>query len=276
MPTMLTEARRYCSSSILFCSALAVCGAFYGISILAAWAQKIESELVVMCIPDKSPGANLERTVGELKKDPIIREARIVEPSEVMSWVAQAVQEVGTSATLRSSAQLPGAIELKCRGPVTDSRRFRETLRALRNNPACGRVFFDSSGQKRAAAFYYAASRILRLYLLIAVVGAVAGGLGMGWGRTHQMAEAMQFVGPKPGGGAAASAGRAKDGAFLILRGVVPVLAAWLCLLTLLLVWPVPVSQGLSVAMHALVLVATFVSSEAAYWCGAAVGHHLA
>jgi len=272
MPTTLTEIRRNCSGTVLFSTALALAAALYGHQFLASWAEQAESDLVVLCLVAKSAPNDPAALLAELGKDPFVRDARLVEPREIALWVTQALDGAGATATLPSSAtQLPATIEVRGRGTVRQSERFTQTLSAIKNNPAFERVFFDDEGQQRAVDFYTPARSLTRAFLVLALLGGIAAGLGSGWNQTRQIS-----LGLLPTGAAGPLPNNASERLLAVLRGILPGMIAWLGVFIILAVWPILPAPGLAAGAHLFALAATILLVEATCWCGVAVGHYLA
>ena len=273
----LIEAPRHCPRSLLFCAALAVGGALYGQRLLATWADRTESRLVVLCLVGKEVEASPGQLLAGLKRDDTVRQSRLVEPEEVASWVSEAAREAGTTATLPLAIQPAvrrAAIELTYRGAVRAPARFAETLRALRANPAFERVFFDAAGQDQTAQFYALARGALRGYLLLVLVGALAAELVAILAARRRQSRIAPVAGPLHGSG---PAGRTElaQAAVALLRATTPAIAGWLCLFAILLLWPLPPPDGLPAGDHLFALVATVILVELSALCAAALARHL-
>jgi hypothetical protein len=252
----LLQYRRRCSGSALFCAALAVGFALYAWQVLAKWVHKTESDLVVVCLVGQVQAAERARLLADLKADPLVREARLVEPREVAAWVSRAVSEVETTVTLPAT-QMPSAIELKCNGVIREPRRFAQTLDAIRSNPACRRVFFDAASQQHAAGFYSSARWIVRALLLIALIGVLAAGFSSPRVQEVRPVPIVALVGTSP---TLVTADREKRGLAVvaeIARAVSPSIVAWVLLFAILKIWPMPSPDGLPLATHLLVFAAT-------------------
>jgi hypothetical protein len=270
MPRTLTEIRRNCSGTILFSTALALAAALYGRQILASWAERTDSDLVVLCLVAKTTQSDIAALLAELEKNPSIREARLVEPREVASWVTQALDGAGASATLSSATQLPVTVVVRGRGTVRQPERFAQTLLALKNHPAFERVFFDEAGWRRTAQFDSPAQSLIHAFLLLAILGGLVAGFGSGWTQTRQISLGLSAPGP------VLFQNRASETLLAVLRGTLPAVIAWLGVFVILAVWPILPAPGLAAGTHLFTLVATVVLVELSCWCGAAVGRYLA
>jgi len=260
----LAQARRYCSSTALFSAALAVGAALYARQILATWAEKTESDLLVLCLPSSHSPADPADLIEQLQRNPVVRNAEPVSPEQVRSWVSQALRETGTTATLQFLSAPISAIELKCRGAVRQPQGFAAALRAIKNNPAIGQVFFNTNVQKRAATFYSSARWIVRAYLVFAILGTFAAGFEAAWRWGRRV--------PTIGDQQTPTTGMAQ----ILLRTGAPVFGAWFLMFLTLLIWPMPSVESLSGGSHVLVFVATVICVELSYWCAAAFARYLA
>lgn len=258
MSMTLVGARRLFSLSVMFCLGLAVGSALYARQCLNAWAATAESSVAVICLLRDNAGVNPARILDDLNMDPMIQNARLIEPREVASWVSALVRESGTTGSLAPAVPKPAAIELNYRGAIREPGRFAAALRSIRENPAIGRVFHDSEGLGAATAFFSSARQILRAWLFLGVIACIAAATGVVARPARQIPaydEHKQALGVL----------------LTVVWAVGPVAGAWLCLFCTLAFWPMPPPGGLRGGEHLLVLGLTILIVEAAYGLTAAV-----
>jgi hypothetical protein len=273
IPQSFIETHRHTSRPTAFCAALAIAVALYGQRILATWADRTESELAVVCLMSKKQGTDTQPLIAELEKSILVREARLVKPDEVASWISKAVQASGTTVTL-SAAQLPSAIELQCRGAVRRPKQFAQMLEAVGSNPAFERVFFDAAGQQRAARFYASAWRAIDAFLAAAWIGALVAGIGAALGQKSPATSGLPPVGLSLSHHPPTQSGTWNT-SLAILRALAPAALGWLCVFVILAIWPILSPPGLGFGAHLFVLGATIVFLELASLCAALVGRFL-
>lgn len=265
----VTEKRFSIPRPVVFCAALALVAGIYAQRILTTWADRTESKMVVLCLPRKTiAGTGLEEVIAGLKNKSLVREARIVEPSEVVSWVSAALRDTGTTIPLSPAARLGAAVELRCRGAIRNPQQFAQMLDELKSNPALERVFLDAAGQQRAATFYASAWRSVAAYLVLAWIGAMVAGIGVARTRERQASAAPPLLAASISLGKTEGSSVWKVG-ISACRGLVPSVAAWLCLFAILSTWPVLSPPALTLNTHLTVLGAAIALVELSCWCAA-------
>ncbi len=277
MFSALVEARKNRSASVLFCAALAFGAGFYARLSVFQWAASVESEMVVLAVPQPSVPPNPAALTESLTGNPGVQQARWVESSELARRLADAMDAVGTTAPVAAATTfLAPVVEIQLRRPIRSPRAFAETIETLRSHAGLAQLFYDKSSIERAMNLYQSLCRLLLAYLAAAGLGAFVAGVRTTWQRPRGGSAPVQVIGSEVAVQPRLAENLAPAGWRAFAESVAAALAAWGCLCLIWSLWPMPAAPALTAAHHAVAACATVLGSFGPYWIGAALGWYLA